>query len=133
MPAVLRKALFWLLMLALPMQTSMAVGAMRISPVSGPQAGMHVMHISEAGATGMADDQAPAQPDCAGLPDCAAMHRAGGNCALAAPCALVPVPMGPIAMILPKILGCIPASVAVQRRVFFFTDGPERPPRSSLI
>jgi hypothetical protein len=131
MSALLRKALFWLLVLALPMQTSMAVGAMSLAPGAATHAEMHAMQVRDAsGPTAMPGVQASAQRDCANLPDCAALHHAGGKCALAAPCALVAAPMQQAVLFLPTAPRSIPPDATVQRRVSFFTGGPERPPRN---
>lgn len=130
MAAALRKALFWLVMLALPLQ-GIAV------------AGMAPLHVLEHGATqqnkaseksvlagGNASDMAPQSTgDCAGMmADC---DRAPGllKCALSAVCGLVAAPALQMPASVQSESARAPIAVRSHARVAFYTDAPERPPR----
>lgn len=131
MSAVLRKALFWLLMLVVPLQGiagsvmqlhAPAQGMVRMASSSNTPTSNMAMHAS-----------APthAVHPCAGsVPGCNDRHAPGMlKCGLSAACGLVAAPA-----LQPRTFLQLPASEAPQARflrlqVAFCTGAPERPPR----
>ena len=130
MSAVLRKVLFWLVMLALPLHGITAAAAMPQSAGHGAVQMQDGSRHDEALAMGTTGITRHSTEICAGLlPGCAAHgHQGSMNCSLSAPCGLVAA----AALQNPPLPGhtaSAPVAVPSHERVAFFTDAPERPPR----
>jgi hypothetical protein len=132
MSAALRKVLFWLVMLALPLHgiagaTMMPLhwpghGAVQMQdgPAHGQAPGTHANGMSKQSMQDSADL----------MMDCAHGHLKGSmKCSLSAPCGLVAAP----ALHLPAFLGetgtSTPVVLPSHERIAFCTGAPERPPR----
>jgi hypothetical protein len=137
MSAVRRKLLVCLLMLALPVQATLAASqafcmahphghtAMQSSVVATP-AGMNVHHDACAHAATDDGGSAPVAPQADAAP------AADGSCnacaACCAPGAVQALARGlPLAVPVPAAFGAVDAAVEA-----FASDGPDRPPRSAL-
>jgi hypothetical protein len=132
MSAALRKVLFWLVMLALPLH---GIAATTMMPLHWPGDGAARMQdrfaqdqppdMKAAGMTGQS------MKDCPDLMvDCALLHLKGSmKCNLSAPCGLVAAP----ALHIPAFLGdagtSTPLVLPSHERIAFCTGAPERPPR----
>lgn len=133
MSALLRKALFWLMMLAIPLQ---GIAGVAMRPLHAPAYAMGQMqaaggmdvHASDA-MPGMAQH---AVKDCADvLPGCDHRH-AGGllKCGLSAACGLVAGPAVQMPAFVRPGPSQAPAPLRSNLRVAFCTGAPDRPPRS---
>lgn len=130
MPAALRKAVFWLLMLALPWHGASAAmtgfvrdpGAMQQVHV-GDTASMH-------GATSTHASGADT-PECAGIPHhCAGSKHAPSKCAPSAACSLIAGPaLEPQAFVALRVTEELPTASA-PGAVAYCTGALDRPPRA---
>lgn len=133
MSAALRKALFWLLMLALPLQ-GVAAGVMPIHARGQPESSHFSMQqaAGETAAAGMQQmSTSGALDDCASLAVGCEHSRAKGafKCGLAAACALVAAPGLERLSLADSRSSQAPHAPYLQSQVAFQTGAPERPPR----
>ncbi|NUZ08469.1 hypothetical protein [Piscinibacter koreensis] len=137
MHTLFRNALFWLLMLALPLQGNMVAGGFAFASGSLPQPQSTVRtghdmasHASVAHHEHEAHDQQQFSDDCEGMPGCTNGQHTAGKCMLSAHCAVVAVPSQPLPLVLAAVTPTLPVALQHARRLAFCTGAPERPPRS---
>lgn len=132
MSAALRKALFWLLVLVLPLH-GLAAASMMLPHVRAqgvmqmPESALQRSQLNmDAGTVA-----AQAAEDCAGMPaSCDHPHAAGVlKCGLSAACGLVAAPALQMPSLLQPGSSRAPVPMRTRLRVAFCTGAPERPPR----
>lgn len=132
MSAALRKALFWLLMLALPLQ-GVAAGVMPIHAAGQTESSHSSMQqvAGDTAAAGMRMSAAGVLDDCASLAAGCEHSRAQGafKCGLSAACALVAAPGLERLKLADSRSSQAPLAPYLQSQVAFQTGAPERPPR----
>lgn len=132
MSAALRKALFWLVMLAFPLQGLATTG------VSLHALGHGVMQMVPEAATHATDNpsstQAHALADCAGpAKGCEDCQSPGVvKCGLSAACAIVAAPGLQMRAPLQKMPAVHPTATPPNPFAGFCTGAPDRPPRSFI-
>lgn len=127
---VLRTALFWLAMLAVPLQGFAAAGPMPMRMSAHDAVPMQAQSVQASSVQPMVEDTASS--DCVDLAiDCShGSHMPGmAKCALSAGCALVaaPIPQSHVLVQSPSSTVAFPALVSAD--IAFLTGAPERPPR----
>lgn len=130
MSAALRKALFWLLMLVIPLQG--LAGA--VMPLHASEAGMGRMHSASnvsAPMTMHAASSAHAVDPCAAMvTGCDQSHAPGAlKCGLSAVCGLVAAPALQLPPFIPPLASQAARPEFLHLQVAFCTGAPERPPR----
>lgn len=135
MSAALRKALLWLVMLALPLQGIAAVGMMTLHALEGDALQMReALVASPLPFTDVSSMTERSGKDCermiAGCDD----PQVPGHmqCALSAACGLVSAPASQLPEFPQSAASGTPIRVESNVRVTFSTDAPDRPPRNSL-
>lgn len=125
MSAVFRKALFWLLMLALPLHGAAAVAMGLASAASAHAASVQAARMVQVDAAAH-----PVAPDCADMPDCGFSTHASLKCGLSSSCGVVAAPPAspPHAFSMP-LARRLHLAAPVQHAIAFCTGAPERPPR----
>lgn len=129
MSAALRKALFWLVMLALPLQ------GLATTSVSLHALGHGVMHmVPETGTHATGITKAHALADCAGpAKGCEDCQSPGVvKCGLSAACALVAAPGLQMRASLQEAPAARPTAAPSNPLAGFCTGAPDRPPRSFI-
>ncbi|NUO72285.1 MAG: hypothetical protein HOQ10_06170 [Frateuria sp.] len=126
MSSVIRQALLWLVMLALPLQSGMAAGMVLQKDGSPAHAQTAVDSFMQASAI----HQVASADDCDGPADCPQMDAAGQGCILFASCGLPAAPAPSSVRVIAAADPTAPDDAVVQRPLSFHTDGPDRPPRS---
>ena len=130
MSAALRKALFWIVMLALPLHgiasTMMPLHATGGQTVQTQQAFGHMdSDMADASATVQHESK-----DCAGkLPGCDFSHHAMVKCVVSGACAFVAAPGSALTSFVRSRPADAPPTLQTNVRIAFFTGAPERPPR----
>ena len=128
MPPLIRRVLFWVLIIVLPVQSVMAGAVMR-QPL---KAAAHAFQAAGRGSAKLGLDHAHmSSSDCAGAVTHQETDASGTRvCALLAACGMVAVSMPAGDFVAPAAGHSAPVTAFVQPAISFCTSGPERPPRS---
>lgn len=131
MATALRKALFWVLMLVLPLQGIAAITMMPLHALR--QGAAQMQEGSRSGAPSGMDAASMAHPsgDCGGMmAGCEHAHAPGlSKCGLSAVCGLVAAPALQLLPLLQVCSSQAPVARLLNVRVAFCTGAPDRPPR----
>lgn len=134
MSASLRKVLFWLVILAIPLHGIAGAGSMPRHQVG--HAAMQMEAVGSAAAAGVMETAATMKQAMTGCADPAsdcdhAQSKGIVKCNLSAPCGLVAATSSHSAVSLDRSLSAAPIAVPSHDRIAFCTGAPERPPRFS--